>query len=125
MDEGLPIIRGKRLVKGYQFIIMTTAQEKEFNVFGFTRSLRRGLIVALISIQMVAIAYLYLDKSRSEAKERARMEKQYDELLERVLPTVKRMNEVATKVDTVADRAGAAASKVDSISNAISNQKSR
>lgn len=102
---------------------MTTAQEKEFNVFGFTRSLRRGLVVTLISIQMVAIVYLYADKSRAEEREKARMEKQYDELLKRVLPTVNRMNEVAEKVDTVADRAGAAALKVDSISNAISNSR--
>lgn len=95
----------------------------EADFFGITKKLRTGFFTAILGLSLSANAYFFyssLKSAKEESKEKLEMqEKLYERVIETLRPTVQKMNNVADKVDTVADQASNAASKVDSVSNLI------
>jgi hypothetical protein len=93
--------------------------EKEAAFFGFTKSMRTGFFTAILGFSFVLNVYLFSEIKDLQIDKVQMQEKLYERVIETLRPTVQKMNNVADKVDTVADQASNAASKVDSVSNLI------
>lgn len=98
-----------------------TEDEKVLAAWGIGKELRRGILIAIITMLVTAVAFLFIkydqlqrDRALFYEKMIDRVDKKVDDQLE---GPIKNINRVTNKMDTVADRASSAASKVDSVIN--------
>ena len=108
---------------------MSDSNERELTTYGFTKSMRTGLITSLLGLMIGAIVYLFFAFKSSEKEKQAMQKDLYEKMLQRVDEKMKQplgaINDVIGKVDTAAHKATEAANKVDSISDQYLKTKKR
>ena len=105
---------------------MSDANEKELSVFGFAKGMRAGLITFILSLQTVAIVYLFIALSKSNSEKQELQAKLYEKMIDFIRPTRDKMEETIKRVDTAVVKVTETALATDSLNNSRSlNQKSK
>ena len=100
------------------------ANEKELSVFGFAKGMRAGLITFILSLQTIAIIYLFIALSKSESQKQELQAKLYEKMIDFIRPTRDKMDEAVDKVNRVTDQVSETAQFTDSL-NRTQKFKSR
>jgi archaellum component FlaF (FlaF/FlaG flagellin family) len=102
---------------------MPNIQDEEFNTFGITKTLRKGLVIGLLSLLIVVVSYLYYavqEKSNQILKMQGTM---YERLLleqNRTLQgPITRMNQAADRTDIVVSKVDSVATNTDSLNKIL------
>lgn len=108
---------------------MSNLQDEEFNTFGITKTLRKGLVIGIISILFVVIVYLFYALQNTTKAQINLQEKMYERLLEQQNRTlqgpVNRMNNAAKRTDEVVSKVDSVANNTDSLNNVLRQNLNR
>ena len=98
-------------------------QEIEFNTFGIGKTLRRGLIVGMITILCCCVAYLFVlvqgNKDRIIDMQGAMYERLLKQQEQTLADPVRRMNAAADRTNRVVIKVDSVATQTDSLNNMV------
>lgn len=108
---------------------MPNLQEEEFNTFGITKTLRKGLIVGIISILFVIIVYLFYTLQNTNKEQINLQEKMYERLLKqqnlRLEEPITNMNNAAKRTDKVVSKVDSVATNTDNLNKILMQKNSK
>lgn len=92
---------------------MPERNDQELKTFGFIKNwMRSGLITAILSLQTIAIIYLFMQNSKLNDRLVEKQDELYRRTIEYLREPVQKMNNAAEKVDTIS-------TKVDSVTTQL------
>ena len=104
--------------------------ERELTTWGIAGGLRSGFITFILALLIMAVVYLYIDKSRSDRRiyddqERRRQDQErlYKEMIEYMRPEKERLNYAVDTVIKASTRAIESSERLDSLSNQFQQSK--
>src|SRR5687768_9741155 len=101
MGQVMPILRCERVAFEDQIINMGySSDESLLTTWGWGKQLRRGLLVTILSLLISAVIFLFFDSNRKQKDYQDKLEKQNQELLKILIPSINKVNNTVNAVDT-------------------------
>lgn len=76
--------------------------EREFKAFGFiTSKMRSGFLTAVVSLQAIAIVWLFTLLMEAKRDNERMQSKLYEKMINYLKPPVEHLNQAATRVDSL------------------------
>lgn len=98
---------------------MSDANEKELTVFGFAKGMRAGFVTFIMSMEAIAIIYLFIAFRQSETDKQQLQAKLYEKMIDYIRPTRDKLEEAAKKVDTAVVKVNNSVELTDSLNNSL------
>lgn len=90
------------------------SDEIVLSVWSIGKQLRRGILITIIGLLIVAVIFLFIDGSRTKKEYQDKLERQNNELLKVLIPSIDKVNNTVNAVDTIAKRADSTLTVINS-----------